>query len=429
MSNREKLKQGQRMAVIAATVTILLCLMKFTVGWLFESRILITDALHSASDLLTILASWFGLWIASREKSERFPYGLYRAETLASLLVGILIAWAGIETFRNGVSRLSLTEHTAFFPWLPLIASAVSIMAGYVLAVKERAIAREINSQSLRANAEDSFLNAIVSSVVLAGILLAFYRIPYVEGSVIMLISLLIVKLGASTLWTALLMLMDANPDTALQLDMKRSVEHIRGVKEVTTLKIRKSGPFNMVELTIAAAPALSVYKAHALADEVERHIRKHYDHIESVFLHAEPAHSSSVAAIIPVEDINGLQSKVHGHFGRAPYFIILKIHGDRVDIEDFYLNEFLDKEMHIGVKVIKAVIGHGLDVLFTSQIGELSFHMLKDNFVDIYSVQEHMTVQEVIDKYRAGELAQITAPTHGLEESQITKGMKEVRE
>ena len=429
MSNREKLKQGQRIAAIATAVTLLLCFMKFTVGWLFESRILITDALHSASDLLTILASWFGLWMASREKSERFPYGLYRAETLASLLVGIIIAWAGIETFRDGFSRLFLTEHVISFPWIPLCASAVSIMAGYILAVKERSIARDINSQSLHANAEDSYLNVIVSSVVLAGIFLSFYRIPYVEGSVIMLISLLIIKLGASTLWVALLMLMDANPDPSLQLEMKKSVEHIRGVKEVRALKIRRSGPFSIVELTIATNPAVSVYKAHELSDEVERHIRTHYDHIESVFLHAEPAHGSSVSAIIPVEDINGFQSRVHGHFGRAPYFIILKINGDHAEIEDFYLNEFLGAGMHIGVKVIKAVIGHRLDVLFTAQIGELSFHMLKDNFVDIYHVQEHIDVQEVIDTYRNGELEQITAPSHGLEESQITKGVQEVVE
>jgi predicted Fe-Mo cluster-binding NifX family protein len=64
--------------------------------------------------------------------------------------------------------------------------------------------------------------------------------------------------------------------------------------------------------------------------------------------------------------------------------------------------------------------------VLFTSQIGELSFHMLKDNFVDIYRVQEHMAVQEVIDKYRSGELEQITAPTHGIEESRIIKEAEE---
>jgi len=67
---------------------------------------------------------------------------------------------------------------------------------------------------------------------------------------------------------------------------------------------------------------------------------------------------------------------------------------------------------------VIKAVIRYKLDLLFTSRIGELSFYMLKDNFVDIYKIEEGLTVKEAIERYRDKRSRLITAPTHPLEES-----------
>jgi predicted Fe-Mo cluster-binding NifX family protein len=112
------------------------------------------------------------------------------------------------------------------------------------------------------------------------------------------------------------------------------------------------------------------------------------------------------------------MDSKIHCHFGRAPYFVILKITGKNVEIEDFYHNEFLGEKKHVGVKVIKAVIWHKLDLLFTSQIGEISFHMLRDNFVGIYKTNEGLSVKDVIRKYRNQEIEQITQPTHCIEEN-----------
>jgi len=73
----EGLKQGQRIAFIASFVTLLLAAAKATVGYLFDSKVLVADAFHSGADLLAIFASGFGLWLASRKKTERFPYGLY----------------------------------------------------------------------------------------------------------------------------------------------------------------------------------------------------------------------------------------------------------------------------------------------------------------------------------------------------------------
>ena len=326
---------------------------------------------------------------------------------------------AGAGILKDGYYKLFYLEEVQAFPFAPVIASIISIIAAFFIAKKEKSVGTAINSQSLLANAQESFLDIFTSIVVLAGILLAFLRIPYVEGAVIILISFLILKLGIKNVWTSLLVLMDANLDPKLQAEVEKKISEIYGVKGTSEVKIRQSGPFKMVECKIETSPTLPLYRAHELADKAENSITKTYEDIESIFIHLEPAKRNVVSAIIPVKDMNGLDSRVHGHFGRAPYYIILRIADEDTEIEDFYYNEFLGEKKHIGIKVIKAVIKYRLDMLFTCQVGELSFYMLKDNFVDIYEVKEDSTVRDIVEKYRDKKLEEITVPTHPVEESQ----------
>jgi predicted Fe-Mo cluster-binding NifX family protein len=137
------------------------------------------------------------------------------------------------------------------------------------------------------------------------------------------------------------------------------------------------------------------------------------------VLVHAEPSHNEEVKAIVPVKELNGMDSKIHDHFGRAPYFAILNIRQDEVTIEDFYLNEFLDRKKHIGLHVVKVLVNYDLDMLFTSKIGEISFSLLKENCIDIYQVEgEDLTIKHVMERYQQNQLARIIAPTHSVDES-----------
>lgn len=418
----ENLKRGQRVAFISSFVSFLLAIMKGTVGYLFGSQVLIADAFHSGADLLTHAASGFGLWIAARGKTTKFPYGLYRAETLACLIVGGLIVVAGIEIFREGYRKLFYLESVKSFPILPIAASIVSAVASFIVAKMESKVGQSIGSQSLIATSREAFLDIFTSLLVMAGILLAYFRISYVEGTIIILIAILLLKLGIENIWTSLLILMDANLDPELQFELEEEANKIYGVKGVSDVKIRQSGPFKMVECVIATRPTLSLYKAHELADKVEDFIAANYEHIESVFIHVEPIKEEIVSVMIPVRDIEGLNSKIHDHFARAPYFVVLTLSDSQVDIEDFYNNEFLDEQRHIGVKVARVMVKYKIDLLLTSNIGEISFHVLKDNLVDIYKAKEGLSVNEVINSYRLNQLQPLTGPTHAVEESQVSR-------
>lgn len=416
---RERLKQGQRMAFFASLVILALALGKGTVGYLFDSHLLVADALHNAGDMVTVAASGLGLLLASRRKSKRFPYGLYRAETIATLFIGMLILWAGVEMARDGYYKFSHPSTTPHFPLLPLVISAVSIVTSLILAKKEDAVGKAVNSQSLQMTARETFLDTFVSGAVLIGILMTYWEIPYVEGGLITVISLFVLKLGGECVWISILSLLDANLDPELQAEIERKIVGTGGVQGIPKLMIRRSGPFRMVECTIASSPHLPLYRVHELADKIEETITRDYNEIETVFIHVEPSRGKVLSALIPVADVNGLDSRIHGHFGRAPYFVVVRFDENNVEIEDFYYNEFLGEKIHIGVKIIKTLIRYGLNLLFTHGIGELTYYMLKENFIDIYHIEEGLTVGEIIQAYRENRLPLLTAPTHTLEESE----------
>ncbi|MFH2067408.1 MAG: cation diffusion facilitator family transporter [Pseudomonadota bacterium] len=420
------LREGQRIALLSTILIFLLALLKAVVGIRFHSPLLVADAFHSGADILINFTSLFGLWMASRKKTNRFPFGLYRAETLACLLMGGLIAVIGIEIFKDGYPKLFRLEPVAQFPLFPVAAAAISSVTALILAMAQKKAGVKINSQALITTARESFFDIFASLVVLAGIVLDYAQIPYVEGAVMIIISILILKLGAETILTSLMILLDANLDFDLQSEIEDKMNSTYGVKGVGEVKIRRSGPFKMVDCVIETSPLLPLYKAHEMADQIERRLYSEYDSIDTVFIHIEPKSSNELSVIIPVRNIDGLHSMLHGHFGRAPYFMIVKLNNGQADIDDFYINQFLDEKGHIGLKVVKTIIQYNIDILFVSRIGEIAFHMLKNNFVDIYQAREGDTVQEVLDAYSRQQLSPITQPTHPIEEATFAMNISE---
>jgi len=70
---------------------------------------------------------------------------------------------------------------------------------------------------------------------------------------------------------------------------------------------------------------------------------------------------------------------------------------------------------------VVKVIVNYGLDMLFTAQIGEITFYMLKDNFVDIYQIKgANLTVNDVLIQYQQNQLSRITKPTHSVDEALV---------
>lgn len=415
------LRQGKRVAIWATFVNAFMAVMKAVVGFMFASPILIADAFHSGADIFLNFASSFGLWLASREKSDRFPYGLYKAETIACLIIGFSMTFAGFEIFKEGYGKVfTLTQYKGF-PIFPIGATLISSFLSLLIALKMRKIGLLISSHSLIANAQEAFLDIFVSLVVMMGILLGFLNIPYVEGIIIMLIALLIVKLGVSNIWISLLILLDSNLDPDLQDEIEEKINQTYGVLGVSDVKIRQSGPFQLVECSIKIKHTIPLYRAHELATGIEDQIHREYERIESIFIHIEPIKEKALYAIVPIEAFDDTRSIISKHFSRASCYALIRC-ADTCQLEDVFFNEHLDQSKHIGVNVVKTLIQYKIDMVFAVQMGEIAFSMLKNNFVDIYQVSKDSSLMDIIDSYHSNKLQPMNSATHSVDDSLVNK-------
>jgi cation diffusion facilitator family transporter len=412
-TNAALIKMGQKTAFAATAATLILALAKLVVGYGCGSQLLIADGLHSSADLLAIFASGFGLWLANKGKSERFPYGLYRAETLASLLIGIVILYGGAEIAIDGFKCLFRQGPASAFHMLPLIVTVASAGVTLLIALRERAVGKQINSRSLLANSAESFLDICISFVVMAGLLLSALQILYVEGIAIIVIALLIIRLGWLTSWRAVLELLDANLDPGLRTSLIHQIRSTEGVREVDDIRIRQAGPFKWVDISLSTDPSLPLHRIQELMARVINRVKDAHGFIEDVAVHLNPPKKSSLSLIIPIENDDGLDSKVCGPFGKASFIAVVQVKDDTIEQIQIRENEFINSGRLKGVLLAKTISEWGCDLLFTSTIGDLPLFLLTQSYMAVYSSRGGRTVRELTEKYRRQELQRITGPTH----------------
>lgn len=417
-----KLKRGERAAGISTLAILLLGLAEALVGFFSKSGILLTDALHNVGDSLASFASWLGLKISQRKSSERFPYGYYKAENLAAFFVSLLILYASFELIIEGYSRLFVLPEISM-PLEALSISAFSIVFSLLLAKYLKKVGKEINSQSLLTNAKERFTHIFSSSVVFIVILLSSFKVPYVEGFTMILFSLFILKAGILSAKDSIFSLMDVAPSKELSERVKKIILSVNGVESLEMLKLRKSGPFVFGEAVIRVGKTFGVKRAHEIADKVERKVREEVEEIDSLTLHLEPYEREEVKVAIPITLDKGLNSRLSNHFGRADNFIFLYLNRKNKKIKDFYVKPNPHKQdiVKAGLSVSKFLLKERVDVVITKEMGEISFHTLRDNLIEIYKAQGDR-VGDVVRNFLEERLEPLEKPTRKEEEKVSTK-------
>lgn len=410
MTKEEKLKRGERVTKQAALLTIILAAAKAIIGVLSGSIVLISDAVHSISDLISVFASWFGLKIAQRKPDERFPYGYYKAENLATAAISVFILFAFWEIFTEGLSRLQ-TLSSIRVPFLALGISLVDALALFLFGRYEIKIGKKINSRSLITIGEENKTHLFSSLAVFFGILSAYYRVSYVEGVVTIAIAFLILKIGLIAAKDSVLALMDVSPSKEIEEEVVRAIESVPGIEEFFELRLRKAGPFIFGETKVGVRKFIDVQRAHEIADNVEKEIKKKVSQIDSFTVHVEPFKSDFHHLVIPVGEKKELDSPVFAQFGRAPYFLFVNLKGKRVKGYYFLENPYKNKPVRAGLATSKLIAKQKSDLLITREIGEISFYALRDNLIDVYQTQAK-TAKGVIDQFVKGELSQLKRAT-----------------
>jgi len=246
---------------------------------------------------------------------------------------------------------------------------------------------------------------------VFVGILAAYFEVPYIEGIITIIISILILRIGLVTAKDSVLALMDVSPGPEVEKKTVDAIKTVPGIEGFSNLRLRKAGPFIFGEVKLEIRKFVNVQRAHEIADRAENLIKKKVNEIDSFSIHIEPFKSNFCHLVLPVNAKKGLSSSLSNKFGRAPYFLFVNLEGRKIKGYYFLKNPYKDKPVKAGLAVSKLIAKQKSEILITKEIGEISLHVLRDNLIDVYQAKSG-TAKQIIDKFMNGELNQLEKAT-----------------
>ncbi|MFB6088582.1 MAG: cation diffusion facilitator family transporter [Candidatus Aenigmatarchaeota archaeon] len=405
-------KEGRKTSIIAGIGTLLFALAKGIIGLFSGSIVLVGDAIHSAADSFSAFVVWFGLKVAQKDPTERFPYGFYKVENISSLFVSGLILFAGYSIVKESIVKISSITSLEY-PLFAVSIAALDAVVMFAIGTYEIREGSKVNSQSLVADGKESRLHVLSSSIVLVGLISSILGIPYLEAIAGILISLFIFQAGLESGKDSIYALLDVSPSKDIEKDVIGIIGSISGVEGFGNLKLRKSGPFVFGECTVKIRKHVDVDRAHVISENLEGKIKEEIDRIDSFTIRIEPYKTPKERIAVPVEDDNGKDSKIMDHFGRTNYFAIVSIDKNEKEMEDIKIveNEYKDKDVRAGLSASRFVAKEKIDALLSKEIGEISLHTLRDNLIDIFKV-EGKDLESTVKNYMNGKLERIKEPT-----------------
>ncbi|MDE5659615.1 MAG: cation diffusion facilitator family transporter [Muribaculaceae bacterium] len=289
-----------RITLVGSVVNALLTAFKFFAGIVGHSSAMIADAVHSLSDFITDVVVILFVRIAGKPQDENHDYGHGKYETLAAVIVGIMLGCAGAYMLADGVVTIVKILADGLVPDAPnywaLSAAALSILLKEALYHYTIAGSRRLDSQALRANAWHHRSDAFTSIATLAGI--AGAMLPGVHWRILdpiaaTVVSLFIIKAAAGLIKPNLDELLESSLPAAEKERIADIITSTPGVVRIHRLRTRRIGNAAAIEVHIKLPADMPLATAHDIATEVERRLKSELGPATHTAIHMEPAYPS----------------------------------------------------------------------------------------------------------------------------------------
>lgn len=266
-------------------------------GIVANSGALISDAVHSASDVFSTFIVIIGVNLSNKESDREHQYGHERMESVASIILAVILFATGLGIGWSGTEKILAGnyEELAIPGLLALIAALVSIVVKEWMYWFTRAAAKKINSGVLMADAWHHHSDALSSVGALAGVAGARLGYPILDSIASVVISIIVLKVAIDIFTDAMNKMVDKSVDEDILQRMAAVVLDTDGVVQIDKLKTRLFGAKVYVDLDIAVNGTLSLEESHAIAQQVHDAIENEFPDVKHCMVHVNPAGEGSV--------------------------------------------------------------------------------------------------------------------------------------
>ena len=283
-------KTATRVSLVSVAGNAALSVFKLLAGILAHSGAMISDAVHSASDVLSSFIVIIGVKLSAREADRDHPYGHERFECVAAIVLAVVLAVTGLLIGYGAVESIGAGEKATVVPGLlALIAAVVSIACKEAMYWYTRHYARRLNSAALMANAWHHRSDALSSVGALIGIAGARLGYPIMEPIASLLICLFILKAAYDIFKDATGKMVDRACDAETEQRIADCVLSQREVLGIDRLQTREFGSKIYVDLEIRVDGSLPFVEAHAIAEQVHDRIEAEFPAVKHIMVHVNP--------------------------------------------------------------------------------------------------------------------------------------------
>ncbi len=286
----EKIAMNASYVSIAANMV--LSVFKLLAGIVAHSGAMISDAVHSASDVFSTIVVIIGIRISSKQSDKEHPYGHERMECVAAIVLATILAVTGLGIGYSAVGKILSGDYANLeVPGaMALIAALISIAVKEAMYWYTRYNAKKIDSSALMADAWHHRSDALSSVGALAGIAGARLGYPICDAAASLCICFFIAKAAYDIFRDAVDKMVDKACDEATENELKNCALAQEGVLGVDLLRTRVFGNKIYVDIEIRADGDGSLREAHGIAERVHDSIEGNFARVKHIMVHVNPA-------------------------------------------------------------------------------------------------------------------------------------------
>ena len=286
----EENKIVNRLSRVGILGNMLLAAFKLFAGILGKSGAMVSDAVHSLSDVFATFIAWIGVRLSKREEDPEHPYGHERLECIASLLLGLILAGTGVGIGWSGVRKLLWERGSIEIPTLlPLIAAIVSVAVKEGMFQYTMHYAKKLDSAAFKADAWHHRSDALSSVGSFIGIGMAKLGYPIMDPIASLIICALILKVAFDISRDAVSKMLDTSCGSAFEQRLRAFIGSQSGVERIDLLRTRQFGNKIYVDLEIAVESDISLRNAHGIAERVHSAVEGEFPNVKHVMIHVNP--------------------------------------------------------------------------------------------------------------------------------------------
>lgn len=288
LQNHEKRTSTVRRVLLAVLLlNLAVALAKFVYGTISYSTAMQADGIHSIFDSAGNVVGLIGISLATRPADKEHPYGHFKLETFASLMIGLMLIFAAYQVGSSAVTSLIEGSYHTEVTAISFVVMVGTLAVNLFVTTYERRMGNRLKSDILKADAAHTLSDCLVSIGVIVGLILVACGIEMADDIMALIVMVAILFTAFDIFKSAFATFTDEARIPAAEI--REVAESVEGVQEAHQIRTRGLQGEIYLDLHILVDPEMTVIASHKVVSEIEQKLSETFPEVQDILIYVEP--------------------------------------------------------------------------------------------------------------------------------------------